>query len=112
MRVLDLQRLERPLHAANTPRKCLTALLQLELCAKPAVAVTLANSQHMRVQIRLWISVCGILSSLHARQRHGETNHRFRRSIWACARQFCVKRSQYLASDLLSNKKGLARINV
>src|ERR1700739_3417288 len=112
MRVLDLQRIEGPLHASDAPRKCLTSLLQLELRPEPAVTVVVASRQHMRMQVGLWISVCGILPCLHAWQRHGETHHRFRRPVRRSTRQIGVEGSDDLAANFLTNEKSLARDDV
>ncbi len=112
MRVFDLQRIEGPLHAADAARKCLTPLLQLELRAKPAVAIAVTDCQHVRVQIGLWISVDRILSGLHSRQRHGETNHRLRRSIGCCAGEIRVEGADDLAANFLTDEEGFARNDV
>ncbi len=89
-------------------RKCFTSLLQLELRAETAIAIAITNRQHMRVQVGLWISVCGIRSGFHARQRHGETNHGFRASLARGSGQIGIECTEYLAADFLRNQKCFA----
>jgi len=47
MRILDLKRIEGPLHPPNSPRKCFTPLFQLELRPQPPIAIVIADSQHV-----------------------------------------------------------------
>src|ERR1700722_5296323 len=108
MRVLDLQRIEGPFHAADAARKRLTSLLQLELRPEPAIAIVVAHGQHVRVQVGLWISVCGILPRFDSRQRHGETDHRLRCSIRRGTGQIGIESSNHLAADFLPDEKRFA----
>src|ERR1035441_2545537 len=68
MRVLDLQRVERPLHQVEAAGQRIVALRQLQPSSQPGVAILRQHRQHVRVQVRLAGATAG--------QRHGETHHR------------------------------------
>src|SRR5215469_5114948 len=99
MRILDFERIKSPLHPPDSTRKSFTALLQLELCAQSAIAVRCAHSEHVRVQVRLWISIFGILTRLHSRQRHGETDHRFCRPVEGGSGKCRIEGANHLSAD-------------
>src|SRR5258708_37712445 len=109
MRVLNFKGIEGPLHAADVARKSLTSLLQLELCAEAAVAIAVAHRQHVRVEVRLWKSIGRFRAGFHARQRHGEADHRFRAAILRRPVKIGIERAQDLAPDCLRDQKSLSR---
>jgi len=86
-------------------------LFQLELRAQASIAVVAAHSQHVRVQIGLWISVCGILPVFNPAKtwRNPPSIPAFR---WGWHRQVRVEGADHLPANLLPHKEGFTRNDV
>src|SRR6185503_16911070 len=107
MRIFDFKRIEGPLHEADSARKCLSALLQLELCADSPIAVSLSHSKHMGMEVSLRLSVSRVDAGLHAGKRDSETDNGFRRSMSTGSGQIGIECADDLPADLLSDKECL-----